>query len=67
MKLRFSDDCDGVIEDVIKMCDVALMMGAPVLGRSATTAAAMATKLSKYLTEKSDQVFQSEVCLLILL
>ena len=46
------DEADSVLEDIIKMCDVALMMGAPIPGKCAGTAAATATRLSRYLSAK---------------
>ena len=55
-KLRFtlvlSDDLDSVLEDMIKMCDVTLMMGAPIPGKCRDSAASLATTLSKFLSEK---------------
>ena len=54
-----SGDFNAVLEDLIKMCDVALMMGAPISGENVTTTsgenivAELASKLSEYLREKS--------------
>ena len=55
------DETDPVLEDVIKMCDVALMMGAPIPGKCGGVAAYTATRLSRYLTEKDDQRENSKV------
>ncbi len=54
-----SGDFNAVLEDLIKMCDVALMMGAPISGENVTATSGenvvveLASKLSEYLREKS--------------
>ena len=59
--LTASENLEKVLADLIKMCDVALLMGAPVTS-SSNVAADLATLMSEYLNANSDAVQVLLIC-----